>query len=128
MNFEICEEFKEHFYDVHQFHYLDENKRVNLKFSWVLKTIVRKNEYWRKYYLTRFINTLPRCYRITVPELFNRYIEVGKSSFIEALYEQTQQNAKAEGRIPFLQKIPQEISELNYWNFALRKFIPTLFL
>ena len=98
MNFEICEEFKEHFYDVHQFHYLDENKRVNLKFSWVLKTIARKNDYWRKYYFTRFIDTLPRCYRITVPELFNRYIEVGKSSFIEALYEQTQQNAKAEGR------------------------------
>ena len=98
MNFEICEEFKEHFYDAHQFHYLDENKRVNLKFSWVLKTIARKNECWRKYYLKRFIKTLPRCYRITVPELFNRYIEVGKSSFIEALYEQTQQNAKAEGR------------------------------
>ncbi len=101
MNFEICKEFKEHFYDVHQFHYLDENKRVNLKFSWVLKTIARKNDYWRKYYFTRFINTLPRCYRITVPELFNRYIEVGKSSFIEALYEQTQQNAKAEGRYTF---------------------------
>ena len=97
MNFEICEEFKEHFYDVHQFRNLDENKRVNLKFSWVLKTIARKNDYWRKNYLKSFINTLPNCYQITVPELFNRYIEVGKASFIEALYKQTHLYAKTVG-------------------------------
>ena len=46
MKFEICEEFKENFYEVYEFHGLSETMSINLKFSWVLKTIAKNNKKW----------------------------------------------------------------------------------
>ena len=44
MNFEICKEFKENFYEVHMFNGLSETKLINLKSSWVFKTISKNNK------------------------------------------------------------------------------------
>ena len=96
MKFEICEEFKENFYEVYEFHGLSETMSINLKFSWVLKTIAKNNKKWSPKCLQRFLNTLPNCYQISSTQLYERYIEIAKSNFIEALYFYTQENADIE--------------------------------
>jgi len=96
MNFEICEEFKQNFYEVHDIHGLNETKSINLKSSWVFKTIGKNNKKWSPKCLQRFLDTLPYCYQISSIELYERYIEVAKSNFIEALYFYTQENAHIE--------------------------------
>ena len=96
MNFEICKEFKENFYEVHMFNGLSETKLINLKSSWVLKTISKNNKRWSARCLQRFLDTLPNCYQISSTSLYERYVEVAKSNFIEALYFYTQENANIE--------------------------------
>ena len=86
MNFEICKEFKENFYEVHMFNGLSETKLINLKSSWVFKTISKNNKRWSARCLQRFLDTLPNCYQISSTSLYERYVEVAKSNFIEALY------------------------------------------
>ena len=96
MNFEICKEFKENFYEVHSFSGLSETKLINLKSSWVFKTISKNNKRWSPKCLQRFLDTLPYCYQISSTSLYERYVEVAKSNFIEALYFYTQENASVE--------------------------------
>ena len=96
MNFEICKEFKENFYEVHMFNGLSETKLINLKSSWVFKTISKNNKRWSAKCLQRFLDTLPNCYQISSTSLYERYVEVAKSNFIEALYFYTQENANIE--------------------------------
>ena len=96
MNFEICKEFKENFYETHQFHGLSETKLINLKSTWVFKAIGKNNKKWSPRCLQRFLDTLPYCYQISSTSLYERYIEVAKSNFIEALYFYTQENASVE--------------------------------
>tara|TARA_B100000902_G_scaffold228025_1_gene216487 strand:- start:2 stop:1138 length:1137 start_codon:yes stop_codon:yes gene_type:complete len=96
MNFEICKEFKENFYEVHSFNGLRETKDISLKSSWVFKTIGKNNKRWSPKCLQRFFDTLPICYQICSTELYERYIEVAKTNFIEALYFYTQENANVE--------------------------------
>ena len=96
MNFEICKEFKENFYEVHMFNGLSETKLINLKSSWVFKTISKNNKRWSARCLQRFLDTLPYCYQISSTSLYERYVEVAKSNFIEALYFYTQENANIE--------------------------------
>ena len=96
MNFEICEEFKENFYEVHDFHGLIETKKINLKSSWVFKAIAKNNKKWSPKNLQKFLDTLPNCYQICSPELYERYTEVAKANFIEALYFYTQENSHIE--------------------------------
>ena len=96
MNFEICKEFKENFYEVHMFNGLSETKLINLKSSWVFKTISKNNKRWSARCLQRFLDTLPNCYQISSTSLYERYVEVAKSNFIEALYFYTQENANIE--------------------------------
>ena len=55
MNFEICEEFKENFYEVHDFHGLIETKKINLKSSWVFKAIAKNNKKWSPKNLQKFL-------------------------------------------------------------------------
>ena len=96
MDFEICKEFKENFYEVHSFSGLSETKLINLKSSWVFKTISKNNKRWSPKCLQRFLDTLPYCYQISSTSLYERYVEVAKSNFIEALYFYTQENASVE--------------------------------
>ena len=96
MNFKICKEFKENFYEVHMFNGLNETKLINLKSSWVFKTISKNNKRWSARCLQRFLDTLPNCYQISSTSLYERYVEVAKSNFIEALYFYTQENAHIE--------------------------------
>ena len=96
MNFEICKEFKENFYEVLMFNGLSETKLINLKSSWVFKTISKNNKRWSPKCLQRFLDTLPNCYQISSTSLYERYVEVAKSNFIEALYFYTQENANIE--------------------------------
>ena len=96
MNFEICKEFKENFYEVHSFSGLSETKLINLKSSWVFKAIGKNNKKWSPRCLQRFLDTLPYCYQISSTSLYERYVEVAKSNFIEALYFYTQENASVE--------------------------------
>ena len=92
----ICKEFKENFYEVHSFSGLSETKLINLKSSWVFKTISKNNKRWSPKCLQRFLDTLPYCYQISSTSLYERYLEVAKSNFIEALYFYTQENASVE--------------------------------
>ena len=96
MNFEICKEFQENFYEVHIFDGLSESKMVHLKSSWVFKTIGKNNKKWSPKCLQRFLDTLPYCYQIRSTDLYKSYIELAKSNFIEALYFYTQGNAAVE--------------------------------
>jgi len=96
VNFKICKGFKENLYEVRYFSGLCEYKMVNLKSSWVFKTIAKNNRRWSPKAFQKFLDTLPYCYQIPSTDLYNSYIQLAKSNFVEALYFYTQENAAIE--------------------------------